>query len=355
MKEPILFIRYPGFQGKVPWTSLGRFPTPVHPLKKIGYDNFWIKRDDETSEIYGGNKVRKLEFIIGEVKKRQKKRIVTFGGIGTNHGLATAIYCSRNDLACTLLLFKQPLTRHVKENLLLFHRFGAEMKYKNSLWGTVISYFLTERLHYNDAYFLFAGGSNSTGTIGYVNAAFELKKQVDEGLIPEPESVICAHGSNGTLAGLSLGIQLAGMNTRAIGVRVAAPRLGLFPASTKGAVHDLMIQTYRYLRKCCPEIPKIRIQSPEIMDGYLGPGYGHKTESGYRARRLMEETEGIRLDPVYTAKAFAGALDYCTYQANLKRPVLFWNTYNSIDMSAHAASVDAQDLPEEFHPFFEEI
>ena len=355
MKEPILFTRYPGLQGKVSWTSLGCFPTPVHPLEKIGYDNLWIKRDDETSDIYGGNKVRKLEFIIGEVKSRQKKRIITFGGIGTNHGLATAIYSRRNDLACTLLLFRQPLTGHVKENLLLFHKFGAEMKYKNSLWSTVISYFLTERLHYGDAYFLFAGGSNFTGTIGYVNAAFELKKQVDEGLIPEPESIICAQGSNGTLAGLSLGLQLAGMNTRAIGVRVAASRLGPFPASTKGAVHDLMSQTYRYLKKSCPEIPKIRIQSPEIMDGYLGPGYGHKTESGERARRLMEDTEGIRLDPVYTAKAFAGTLDYCTYQTNMKRPVLFWNTYNSIDMSAHAASVDAHDLPEDFHPFFGEI
>jgi len=355
MKEPVLFTRYPGLQGKVSWTSLGCFPTPVHPLKNIGTDNLWIKRDDKTSEIYGGNKVRKLEFIIGEVKGRQKNRIVTFGGIGTNHGLATAIYSSRHDLACTLLLFKQPMTEHVKENLLLFHKFGAEIKYKNSLWNTVISYFLTERLHANGAYFLFAGGSNLTGTIGYVNAAFELKKQVDEGLIPEPESIICPQGSNGTLAGLSLGLQLAKMNTRAIGVRVAAPRLGPFPASTKGVVHDLMSQTYRHLRKSCPEIPKIRLRSPEIMDGYLGPGYGHKTESGDRARRLMEDTEGIRLDPVYTSKAFAGTLDYCTYRTNTKRPVLFWNTYNSVDMSALAASVDAQDLPEDFHPFLGEI
>jgi len=352
MNEPFLFARYPGLQGKVSWTSLGRFPTKVHPLKKIGHDNLWIKRDDETSEIYGGNKVRKLEFIIGEVKKRRKKRIVTFGGIGTNHGLATAIYSSRHNLACTLLLFRQPLTGHVKENLLLFQKFGAEMKYKNSLLRTVISFFLTERLHYRDAYFLFAGGSNHIGTIGYVNAALELKKQVEEGLIPEPETIICPQGSNGTLAGLALGLQLVGMNTRIIGVRVAAPRLGPFPASTKGAVHDLMSKTYRYLRKNSPEIPKIRIRSPEILNRYLGPGYGHKTEAGERAARLMEDTEGIRLDPVYTAKAFAGVLDYCTYRKSAKRPVVFWHTYNSVDMSALAASVNARDLPEEFYSFF---
>lgn len=102
---PILFREYPELEKKLAWIALGSFPTPVQQLQHLGYENLWIKRDDLSSPIYGGNKIRKLEFIPGHVnKKRKTAKVITFGGIGTNHGLATAIFCDKLNIPCKLLL-----------------------------------------------------------------------------------------------------------------------------------------------------------------------------------------------------------------------------------------------------------
>ncbi len=127
---PSLFIEFPELKERIPWVRLGEFPTPVQELRNLGHKNFWIKRDDLTSSLYGGNKVRKLEFALAEGLDKKKKKVLTFGGIGTNHGLATAIFCQKLGLDCSLLLFKQPVTRNVKQNILLFHKYNAKLIYK---------------------------------------------------------------------------------------------------------------------------------------------------------------------------------------------------------------------------------
>ena len=186
LRRPILFHHFPGLEDKLGWIPLGDFPTPVRKLDRLGIDNLWIKNDGLSSSVYGGNKVRKLEFILAAVKNRKAGHVITFGGIGTNHGLATAIFCKRLGLGCTLLLFKQPITRHVKKNMLLFQKYGAEVIFHQSLFGAILSYQTIQRIKHPDAYFLFAGGSNPLGTIGFVNAAFELKAQIEAGDLPEP-------------------------------------------------------------------------------------------------------------------------------------------------------------------------
>ena len=216
-----LFRYHPELKEKLPWISLGTFPTPVHPLRQLSCENLWIKRDDQSSPVYGGNKVRKLEFILADARKRNTRHMVTFGGIGTNHGLATAIFCDRLGINCTLLLFRQPVSGHVKQNLLLFERYHAVTIYKKTRWRTVLSYYLLHRIRHPDACYVFAGGSNAAGTIGYVNAAFELKEQIGKGEIPAPAVVFCPVGSGGTVAGLSLGFALAGLQK---GQEAAGPR-----------------------------------------------------------------------------------------------------------------------------------
>jgi D-cysteine desulfhydrase len=250
-KSDILFLfrNYPELKQKIVWLPLGTFPTPVHPLRRLGYENLWVKRDDMSSSVYGGNKVRKLEFILAKARKRNTQHIVTFGGIGTNHGLATAIFCDRLGIDCTLLLFRQPVTGQVKQNLLLFEKYHAVTIYKKTRWHTVLAYYLLHRIRHPGACYVFAGGSNPAGTIGYVNAAFELKGQIDSGEIPEPAVVFCPLGSGGTLAGLSLGFALAGLKTRSIGVRVSDSHLGPFQACTERTVEKLMNKTYVYLKK----------------------------------------------------------------------------------------------------------
>jgi len=352
---PVLFKEYPELQKKIPRISLGEFPTPVQQLQQSGFENLWIKRDDMSSSVYGGNKIRKLEFILGQAKKRNATHIITFGGIGTNHGLATAVFCKKLGITCTLLLFWQPVTPGVKQNLLLFTKFGAEINYKTTLWNTVVSYYILDRIKHPGAYFVYAGGSNPAGTIGYVNAAFELKEQIQRGEMPEPEVIFCPLGSGGTLAGLALGLQLAGMHTSVMGVRVSKSHLGPFQACTKNTVAKLMNRTYTFLKQRCQRLPDINIREPEILNDYFGDGYGVPTKAASKVSRLLKDREGITLDTTYTSKAFAAVYDYCQSQGQTAGPVLYWHTYNSVDLTNQANSVDHRRLPKALQRFIKEV
>ena len=340
-----MFRDYPELEEHIPRVALGRFPTPVQQLDQIGYANLWVKRDDLSSPVYGGNKTRKLEFILGEAKKKKATHIITFGGIGTNHGLATAIFCAKFGIVCTLLLFYQPVTESVKKNLLLFDKFNARTVYKNTLWKTVVSYYILQRIKNPGAYFVYAGGSNPEGTIGYVNAALELREQIRSGDIPEPGIIICPLGSGGTLAGLSVGAQLAGLQSKLTGVRVTESYLGPFQACTENSVAKLMQQTYTFLKRRCQRLPEISFRRPEILHGYFGGGYGVPTEAAERASALLEERQGIVLDATYTAKTFAAVIDYCQCRDAATGPVLYWHTHNSVDLTELANSVDYRKLP----------
>ena len=348
-----IFEEYPELGTRLPRIPLGVFPTPLRKLTGLDCDNLWIKRDDLSSSAYGGNKVRKLEFILGEAKRRGKREVVTIGGIGTNHGLATAIYSRKLGMKCTLLLFEQPVTSYVKRNLLLYRYFGARTVFTGSLPNTVLAYCLTHRVLHPSALYVFAGGSNVFGTLGFVNAAFELRRQVAEGLMPEPEHIVCPLGSNGTLAGLTLGARLAGLRSRVTGVRVTASHLGPFPASTPGAVSRLMAQTLRYLREASPSVPEVGTEAPEVLDDYFGDGYGCPTAACCEAIDIMKAKEKLDLEPTYTGKTFAAVLDLVRRNRRRSDVVLYWHTYNSVDLSREAASVDYHDLPGEFHRFFE--
>jgi D-cysteine desulfhydrase len=253
-----------------------------------------------------------------------------------------------------LLLFWQPVTIHVQQNLRLFKKYNAKLVYKKTLWKTVIGYYLLERITHPRAYFIFAGGSNPIGTIGYVNAAFELKDQIKRGEMPEPTMIICALGSGGTLSGLSLGVQLAGLNTNVIGVRVSEAYLGPFPACTPQTVKTLMHKTYKLLKKKSGNIPRISIKAPQILQDYFGDGYGFPTQKGTKAYHMVKDNEKIILDPTYTAKTFAAVLDFCQGQRRNSEPILYWHTFNSVDMSQQTASVDNRNLPKALQKFLKE-
>jgi D-cysteine desulfhydrase len=351
--SPALFRYYPELKEKMAWTSIGSFPTPVQQLKKIGCDNLWIKRDDQTSPVYGGNKVRKLEFLLADAIKKKSRRVITFGAIGTNHGLATSIYSQKLGLDCTLLLFWQPVTKNVKQNMLLFKKYHAETIYKKTVLKTLISFYVTQRIKHPRAYPIFAGGSNPIGVIGFVNAAFELKSQIDQGFIPEPEIIICPAGSMGTAAGLVLGTRLAGLNASIHAVRVTASHFGPFQTCTSASIKKLAEQSYAYLKSVCPDLPEVNIKPPHVLDDYFGEGYGQVTDKGKNAYCQLKEKEAIILDPTYTSKTFAAVLDYYAKPENRHKPILYWHTYNSVDMSQQAASVDYRQLPKKLQKLIE--
>lgn len=351
-QQPQLFDNYPELKKEIRHLPLGEFPTPVHQLKNLGFNNLWIKRDDLTSSIYGGNKVRKLEFILAEVLRRNKKRIVTTGGTGTHHGLATAIFAQQFGIDVTLLLYDQPYSDEVRHNLLLLAGQQVKIVHRKTLWKTMFSYLVLCRIIDPFAYFLYPGGSNVFGTLGYVNAVLELKTQIESGLLPKPDVIFCPLGSNGTMAGLILGCALSKLDSEIIGVRVTPPKLGVFQACTDHTVMKLAKDTCQLLRQNCRDLPWVNLKTPTIDGRYLGNGYGCKTESCIEAIEIMNKNEGIQLDQTYTAKAFSAVSDFCSSPENRSKTVLYWHTYNSVDTSHLTVKEDYLKLPATLHHYF---
>jgi len=348
MSRP-LFEAYPSLQKHIPSLAIAKLPTPVEALPELA-PNLWVKRDDKTNSLYGGNKIRKLEFILADILRSGKKELVSFGAIGTNHGVATAIYSLKMDIALQMILFKQPVTSHVQQNLKLMHRFNAQLNFKGSLFRAAMSFYIGRLFHSRKRYYLFAGGSNILGCIAFINAAFELKQQIDAGTLPEPDYIYCPVGSSSTLAGLSLGCAIAGLKSQLVGIRVAPSHIGPIPACTRGTVHKLQRACFRYLCKLEPNFKNIKLPEIQLQDDYYGRGYGHASNESVWAQQMFEQTQ-IELEPTYTAKTAAAALNCCANQSDKK--ILYWHTYNSADVKDLAAKADVASIPKELHRFLQ--
>jgi 1-aminocyclopropane-1-carboxylate deaminase/D-cysteine desulfhydrase-like pyridoxal-dependent ACC family enzyme len=349
--------RYPALRGRLPRVRLTHLPTRVHRLDRLGahlqVEQLWVKRDDESAVLYGGNKPRKLEFLLGDALADGKRSVLTFGGIGTHHGLATAICARAVGLRAILALLKQPVTEHVRRCLLLDYAAGAEMHYAATVplvTARALRICARELLRGELPYIIPTGGTSPLGTLGYVNAAFELQEQISKGELPEPDWIFVPMGSGGTVAGLVLGAKLAGLRARVAAVLVT----DILPPSADKLVR-LAGRSLALLRQHAPEIPAVAIIANDcaVIRGYVGLSYGTPTDAACRARDLMKELEGIPLETTYTAKCLAGLIDAVRAPEYRDRTVLFWNTYSSIDPATHLAPLpDYRELPHPFHQFF---
>lgn len=329
MSEPLLFNQFPSLREQLGYLPLTDLPTPVQPLPDIA-DHLWVKRDDLTSQRYGGNKVRKLEWILADAQQRQADELVTFGATGTHHGLACAIHCHDIGMRCRLHLFPQPASDKVTENLALLKKHGATLVHHHSLFAAVLAWYLDPRRLRRRSYFLFAGGSSALGALAFVNAALEFAQQVHAGECPEPELIYCPVGSSGTAAGLTLGCAIAGLKTRVIGVRVAPANIGPFDACSTRTIAQLMDETLSLLNNHGAEIELTRTPKPELLEQYYGAGYGAEDDAGNAASVRFRAAAGIDLDQTYTSKTFAAVLDECRQQPD--RQVLYWHTLNSANL-----------------------
>jgi D-cysteine desulfhydrase len=289
-------------------------PTPVRPLHELS-DRLWMKDDSHTAKLWGGNKPRKLEFVIGDALAKGKKTILTFGALGTNHGLATALYAREFGLDCVLCLVDQPVDDHVRAQLKRLNDSGATIYRTGTFRRTALRLPWILARH-RLPYVLPAGGSSPVGALGFVAAARELAQQVRAGELPEPAEVWSALGSGGTSAGLLLGLRLEGLRTEVKAVHVndqlklsekTITRLAQKTASKLGASGEL--------------------DGLEVVHGYLGGGYGHATPESTAALERARDAAQLKLDPVYTAKTMAAILDRLP---SADGPVLYWHTYNGI-------------------------
>ena len=310
---------------------IGVYPTRVERLDALG---MWVKRDDLTSPIYGGNKVRKLERLIPEAIARGKTRIITVGAAGSHHVLATAVFAKRAGLAVEAAVVPQPRTDHVVDNMRADLAMGAKLHPARTYPGAGLSMILHGGLA-KSTYLVPMGGSNVMGSLGYVDAAKELLAQIEAGELPFPDAIVVTVGSGGTAAGLVAGLAIAGVKTVVVGVVVAAP------------VWFVRFWTRRLVRATFAAAggkdPRALANVPlELVTSQLGKGYGEPTDA---ARRALEtgEKAGLHLDLTYTAKCFAGALE-CVQSARFKN-VLYWHTLSSAPLEPLLES--APPLPKE--------
>ncbi len=354
-----LFEHYPRLQDELPHVVLGQFPTPVQKLdrfgEEVGVHQLYIKRDDLSGEVYGGNKVRKLEFLLGDALRAQVKEVLTFGCAGSNHALATSIYAHQLGLRSIDMLLPQPNARYVGRNLLMGHRSNAELHHiRNMLEGYAGTFYQLVRHRLITGRFpqmIPPGGSSPLGTAGYVNAAFELKQQISAGELPEPDQVYVAAGTMGTAVGLMLGLKAAGFRTEVIPVRVASEAF----ANSRKAL-TLFQETNSLLFSADPSFPRFEFSESEVglRQEFIGGGYAYFTKEGMEAARLMKKCEGIKLEGTYTGKTLAALMHDAKRQGVGDEVVLFWNTYNSMDFSDAIADMDYRQLPGSFHQYFEE-
>jgi D-cysteine desulfhydrase len=319
---PRLHERFPGLAETLPHLELSERPTPVRELAGLG---IWVKEDGAFgSGGWGGNKVRKLEWLIPDARRRGRRSILTFGGLGTNWGLATALYAREHGLETALALVDQPIDAHVRAQLARLDASGARIYRTHSKARTVamLPWLLARNARAGHLpYLLPAGGSSPVGALGYVEAALEIAAQVEDRLLPEPAHVVVPVGTGGTAAGLALGFQLAGLRTRVVGV-VVNDQLRLDPP----VIARLARRTAKLLERRGARPARLQL-GPGMLHltrDQIGAGYGHPTEAATRATALAVE-ERLSLDPVYTAKAMAGLLAL-RGEGSLSDPVLFVHT-----------------------------
>ncbi len=361
-----LFKQYPELQKNLPYISLGDLPTPIHRLEKlsalVGAPHLYIKRDDvsgaksfDTGHIYGGNKVRKLEFLLAEALAHGAQTVITFGAAGSNHALATSIYAQQLGLKAICMLMPQACSYGVRNNLLMHVKHNTQLEHyldgNMRKIGTICAWLHEYHEHGSFPYIIPTGGSSALGAVGFVNAAFELKEQITAGGLPEPDLIYVPCGSMGTAAGLVLGCKAAGLSSRIVAILVEPVHEDQCIKKFK----KLFDATVELLRTLDASFPAYTLLYDDIIFNYnfYGPRYAVFTPEGMQARALVKETENITLDGTYTAKACAALLDDIRKGSTAHKVVLFWDTYCGIDYSQYLTLVKYDQLPWCFYDYFE--
>ncbi len=344
-----LFREYPRLQQGLPWVSLGSWPTPVSPMKQfaaeMGLSALYLKREDLSEPDCGGNKIRGLEFLIADAKQRGAKTLVTVGAAGSHHVARTAWHGARFGLRTVAVVLPQPMAEYVRRNLTAALNAGARIVpasiasiLPRTAWEAL------RPLHWaagRPAYFILQGGTTPLACVGHVNAAIELRGQCGRGECAEPDFAFVPMGSLGTAAGLIVGLKLAGLKTRVVGV-VTSYRW----YATKRRVLGLArrtLQLMRTLDACIPDI-SLSTEDFDIVDDALGHGYAEFTEESVRLAAKLGAREGIDLDGTYMAKTLAGMMRYVSQRSLRERTHLLWQTYHRILVQASDLGCDSASL-----------
>lgn len=324
--------RFPGTKN-LAHVPLGCFPTPVEPAPELarllGVPSLFVKRDDLSGLVYGGNKVRKLEFLLGQALAEGRRAAIAFGAVGSNHVRATAVYGAQLGLQVHAVLAPQPSTPYLEANLRADRAAGATLYFVESYAQALArGAELRDEIAARDGIEPFVipfGGTNARGIIGFVNAAMELAGQIETGALPEPDLIYVPYGSTGTASGLAIGLAAVGLRTSTIGVRVV-PAESTNPVRTR----RVMEEAVALLREFDAGFPAVKPEDValEVRDGFLGAEYAVATAESLEAVALAE-ANNIHLETTYTGKALAALVADARAGKLAGKTALFWNTHNS--------------------------
>jgi D-cysteine desulfhydrase len=332
--------------------SLARTPTPFRVLSEGVVPGGVLSLKDEScsGHLYGGNKVRKLEYLLADAKAQGATRVATCGAIGSNHCLATAFYAREYGFTPVLHHFPQEVTEHVLGNLLALSTLPVELVHYDGIdeWlsGTREA---AQRAESGDSslYWIPAGGTTPLGALGFVHAAYEMAEQCAESGLPLPDRIYVPVGTAGTLIGLALGFSLLDARTEVVGVQVTPPtivneaiveRIGTAAARIwSGSDSDAAWQSANWT----------------LRNEFLGDGYGIPTASGNAAVDWAEANFSLHLENTYTAKCVAALRADIDSGACDSMHVTYGYTLNQVELPRPSWQEAREALPEKYRSYLE--
>jgi D-cysteine desulfhydrase len=331
---------------------LATLPTPVREATvqlESGTRKLSVKRDDLTGDIYGGNKLRKLEYIFPLARDKRCRRLATFGAVGSNSALAVALYARQCGFECTCFLMHQAktaqipatLNRHIQNGTELI-RFGGA--YRNRVQT------LRDHLWGRNAWVIPMGCSSWRGTVGFVAAGLELAEQIARGETAKPDRIYVGTGTMGTAVGIALGLASAELDVEVHAVRVSDSAI-----TNQHLMQKLARKTVTMMHRLDGSVPADLASHTNIIlrNSFFGDGYAHSTPAAEAAIAFAKEQLDIQLEATYTGKAMAALLADLQTPGSEELNILFWNTYCAMPVTVptdHA--LDEKALPEEFLKYF---
>lgn len=347
-----LAAAHPVLSDRLKKMAIADLPTPV---STVGFDTpegpraISIKHDDVSSSHYGGNKIRKLEYVFQRARERNASRVATFGTVGSNHALATAIIARQRGFDCSCILVPQKPTPNIPATLNMHRRIGTELV----PLGRNVDRLATFRryLQGRHCWVIPLGGSSWLGAVGFVNAGLELAYQVASGDLELPHRIYIANGTMGSCAGLALGLALADLPTELHAIRVVGARVANPPRFER-----LMRKTAMMLHRIDASIPADLADRTRIRwrSEFLAGGYTVADNVTQNAVAVARDALGLKIETTYTGKAMAAMLHDLTLPDYAGERWLFWNTYNSrpLPVTGHRPST-ADNIPQEFMSYFD--
>ena len=348
-----LHATFPRLSERLPRWKLASLPTPVEERvvdRGTTRIRLAIKYDNLSGRIYGGNKIRKLEYIFPRASAKGCRRIATFGAAGSNHALATALYATAAGFDCSCFLSHQAksplvaatLNKHLETGTELVRFGGARRKRLETL---------RKHLWKRNAWVIPMGGSSWLGTIGFVAAGLELADQVARGELALPSRIYVGSGTMGTAAGIALGLAAAGCRADVHAVRVSDVSI-----TNEAALRRLLGKTAAMMRHYDPSVPPDLADAARIhlRNEFFGPGYAQGTTDTLEAIRFAKDELGLELEQTYTGKAMEALLADAGKPGAGEYNAMYWHTYNSVPLDVPAdAPLDRGALPAEFLRYFE--